>query len=152
MFNITNILVKIFAWALIFCNSVQPEIRTFSDANMGKKSHFRTWVCGSWSMVHGSRFKCNFHSSFLTRHSSLFYPFFTFVAKNAKNVWCILETFLPFCRLHAETATLWWLCSVAFPKSTPINISKKVKNEGAFAFCRKTQDGKPQQKLTSLKA
>lgn len=42
--------------------------------------------------------------------------------------------------------------SVAFPKSTPITISKKVKNEGAFAFCRKTQDGKPQQKLTSLKA
>lgn len=29
MFNITNILVKIFAWALIFYNSVQLEIRTF---------------------------------------------------------------------------------------------------------------------------
>ena len=26
------------------------------------------------------------HSSFVTRHSSLFYPFFTFVATNAKNV------------------------------------------------------------------
>ena len=104
-------------------------------------------VHGPWFMVQDSSVTFIPHSSFFA-----FLPIFHLCGKNAKNVWCILETFLPFCRLHAETATLWWLCSVAFPKSTPINISKKVKNEGSFAFCRKTQDGKPQQKLTSLKA
>ena len=114
MFNITNILVKIFAWALIFCNSVQLEIRTFSAANIGKKSHFRMYFCATnhnsgydmcrfmgarnlpFFILHSSLFIP--HSSFLIRHSSLLSVFFTL----------IIPSFCHFSPLRLKNARFFW--------------------------------------------